>query len=238
MDDKSFKEILAPKIEHTALLPITTRKAVDLLCKEAKDFNFRNVIVLPTFVQKAKNNLKNTNIKVGTIVGFPLGGILSSVKSYETLAALMEGADEIDFVMNIPKFLDNELFEVQKEIKTIVEHVKKKNGICKVIIETCLLSDSQKIKAANLIIDSGADFIQTSTGFSKSGVTVEDIILLKKNIKDKIKIKAAAGIRTAKFAIDLIQAGADTIGTSAGIKIMMEAEQLDKEIKRSKLKLI
>jgi len=238
MEEKSLKDVIASKIEYTALLPITSKKAIDRLCKEAKDFNFRSVVVLPTFLKRVKNNLKNTDIKVGTVVGFPLGGDLSSVKSYETLAALMEGADEIDFVMNISKFLDNELFEVQKEMKTIVEHVKKKDGICKVIIETCLLDDMQKIKAARLVVDSGADFIQTSTGFSKAGVSLEDVILLKKNLKDEIKIKASGGIRTAEFAIELLKAGADTLGTSAGIKIIMEAEMIEKEIKRSKIKLL
>jgi deoxyribose-phosphate aldolase len=228
---------ISSKIEHTALLPSTTKKIIDRLCREAKELNFYSVVVFPVFVKRAKHNLADTKIKVCSVVGFPLGASIPNVKSYETLALLMEGPDEIDMVMNIPAFMDNEIYEVQKEIRTIVDHAHKKDVLVKVIIETCLLDDTQKVKAGKIALEAGADFIKTSTGFSKSGVRVQDITLLKESFGDRIKLKAAGGIKSAQFALDLIKAGADRLGTSSSVKIMMEAQEMDKKIARKKIKL-
>jgi len=237
MSEMVLTKLISSKIEHTALVPSTTRKMIDRLCKEAREHSFHNVTVLPIYVKRAKHNLVDTNVKVCSVVGFPLGAYIQNVKSYETLAVLMEGADEIDVVMNIPAYLDNEIFEVQKEIKTIIEHAHKKNVLVKIIIETCLLDDMQKLKAAQLAIKAGADYVKTSTGFSTGGATIEDIALLKGNFKENIKIKASGGIKSAQFALDLVKAGADRLGTSSSIKIIMEAIEMDKKLARAKIKM-
>ncbi len=232
MADLTVSEIISSKIDHTAITPDVTRKMIDRLCWQAREYNFHSVCVLPYFLKRVERELYGSNLKICTVVGFPLGAEISEVKSYEAMAAVSAGADEIDVVMNIPAFLDNEIYEVQKEISNIANAVHNKGAIIKVIIETCLLNDEQKVKAAQLAAKAGADFVKTSTGFSKGGATTGDVKLIKERMEDKIKIKASGGIRTAKFALELIKAGADRLGTSSGVKIMEDAKKIDRKMSR------
>lgn len=235
MSDKNIESILAPRIEHTVLLANTQKKHIDKLCREASKYDFHSVVVPPIFIKRAKHNLKDRGIKICSTIGFPLGNSLTNIKSYEAQAILLEEPDEVELVINISLVLDNETLDLKKEIKNIVSLINRKNLTIKAIIEYSLLNETYRIKATQLVLESGITHIVTSTGFSNRGTTVEDIIFLKENFQDKIKIKAAGGIRTAESALALIKAGADTIGTSASTKIMNEAYKIDKVRRKSNI---
>lgn len=211
---------LAATIDHSLLRPDTTMYDIEKLCREAIDNKFASVCVLPRFVRHAVGFLEGSGVKTGTVIGFPFGANYKTAKSMEADIALHSGAEELDMVMNISEFMDKNYHDVEHEIDDIVNIAHRKKALVKVIIECCLLNDSQKIEACKIVESAGADFIKTSTGFSSGGATIEDVSLLKENIRGSLKIKAAGGIKTAEFAFALLNAGANRIGTSSGVEII------------------
>ncbi len=214
---------IASMIDHTLLKPETTREMIETLCNEAKKYEFAAVCVNPYYVKMAKELLKGSKVKVATVIGFPLGANTKEVKALETKAAIEDGADEVDMVINIGAMKNKDYDIVREDIKAVVEAAKDK-AIVKVIIETCLLTDEEKVKACELSKEAHADFVKTSTGFSTGGATVDDVKLMKKTIGDSLKIKASGGIRDYETAKAMIEAGASRIGASASVKIV-EKEQ-------------
>lgn len=205
-------------IDHTKLNADADRKTIIELCNEAKQYNFFSVCVNPYFVNLAKKCLENTNVKVCTVIGFPLGQNTIETKVFETENAIKNGADEIDMVINISKLKEQDIDYCINEINSIKKACGEK--ILKVIVETCLLTNQEKKLACEIILKSNADFIKTSTGFSKSGATFEDINLFKSIIKDKKLIKAAGGISNSEDLIKMVELGSDRIGTSRGVNLI------------------
>ena len=206
-------------IDHTALKPNTNKESILKLITEAKTYDFASVCVNPCWVALAHQELKNTDIKVCTVIGFPLGANTTEVKVFETKDAIEKGAQEIDMVINIAMLKDKEYDYVENEIHQIVEAAKDK-AIVKVIIETCLLTDEEKIKACELSQKAGADFVKTSTGFSTGGATVHDIALMRKTVGAEMGVKACGGVHTHEEALAMVEAGATRIGASAGVKLL------------------
>lgn len=206
-------------IDHTALKPNTNKESILKLIAEAKTYDFASVCVNPCWVALAHQELKNTDVKVCTVIGFPLGANTTEVKVFETKDAIEKGAQEIDIVINIAMLKDKEYDYVENEIHQIVEAAKDK-AIVKVIIETCLLTDEEKIKACELSQKAGADFVKTSTGFSTGGATVHDIALMRKTVGAEMGVKASGGVHTHEEALAMIEAGATRIGASAGVKLL------------------
>lgn len=206
-------------IDHTALKPNTTKESILKLITEAKTYDFASVCVNPCWVALAHQELKNTDVKVCTVIGFPLGANTTEVKVFETKDAIEKGAQEIDMVINIAMLKDKEYDYVENEIHQIVEAAKDK-AIVKVIIETCLLTDEEKIKACELSQKAGADFVKTSTGFSTGGATVHDIALMRKTVGAEMGVKASGGVHTHEEALAMVEAGANRIGASAGVKLL------------------
>lgn len=208
-------------IEHTLLKQDATEKDLLKLFEEAKENNFLGVCINPNYVKLAKENLKDTDIKIVTVIGFPLGANKTSVKIFETEQAIADGADEIDMVINVTKLKDNDKDFIINEIKSIKNACKNHN--LKVIIETDLLTKEEIIRACEYSILGGADFVKTSTGFVKSGVgaKIEDVELMYKTVKNaQLKVKASGGIKDKQKAIALINAGASRLGTSSGVAII------------------
>lgn len=206
-------------IDHTALKPNTNKENILKLIAEAKTYDFASVCVNPCWVALAHQELKNTDVKVCTVIGFPLGANTTEVKVFETKDAIEKGAQEIDMVINIAMLKDKEYDYVENEIHQIVEAAKDK-AIVKVIIETCLLTDEEKIKACELSQKAGADFVKTSTGFSTGGATVHDIALMRKTVGAEMGVKASGGVHTHEEALAMVEAGATRIGASAGVKLL------------------
>lgn len=206
-------------IDHTALKPNTNKESILKLIAEAKTYDFASVCVNPCWVALAHQELKNTDVKVCTVIGFPLGANTTEVKVFETKDAIEKGAQEIDMVINIAMLKDKEYDYVENEIHQIVEAAKDK-AIVKVIIEICLLTDEEKIKACELSQKAGADFVKTSTGFSTGGATVHDIALMRKTVGAEMGVKASGGVHTHEEALAMVEAGATRIGASAGVKLL------------------
>lgn len=206
-------------IDHTALKPNTNKESILKLIAETKTYDFASVCVNPCWVALAHQELKNTDVKVCTVIGFPLGANTTEVKVFETKDAIEKGAQEIDMVINIAMLKDKEYDYVENEIHQIVEAAKDK-AIVKVIIETCLLTDEEKIKACELSQKAGADFVKTSTGFSTGGATVHDIALMRKTVGAEMGVKASGGVHTHEEALAMVEAGATRIGASAGVKLL------------------
>lgn len=205
-------------IDHTLLKPDATKEQIKKLCEEAMSYDFASVCVNPCFVSYCKELLKNSNVKVCTVIGFPLGATDTLTKAFETKQAIANGADEVDMVINISALKDNDLDYVTSDIKAVVE---ASSGHCvKVIIETCLLSEAEKRAACQCILTAKAQFVKTSTGFSLGGATFEDVALLKECVKDQCLIKAAGGVRSYEDLVKMVELGANRIGTSSGVKIM------------------
>jgi len=211
---------IAKLIDHTLLKATATENDIKRLCDEAKMYGFFSVCVHPFFIETAKQMLAGTNIKVLTVIGFPLGITFTRVKIYEAMEAILKGADELDIVINLCEVKMNNWYGVKKEISDIITATPK--VIHKIIIETCYLSDDEKIKASLIAMEAGAEFIKTSTGFAPEGARPEDIMLIKTATKGKIGIKASGGIRTLRDVLNFIEAGATRIGTSFGVEIMKE----------------
>lgn len=206
-------------IDHTALKPNTTKESILKLTTEAKTYDFASVCVNPCWIELAHQELKNTDVKVCTVIGFPLGANTTEVKVFEAKDAIEKGAQEIDMVINIAMLKDKEYDYVENEIHQIVEAAKDK-AIVKVIIEACLLTDEEKIKACELSQKAGADFVKTSTGFSTGGATVHDIALMRKTVGAEMGVKASGGVHTHEEALAMVEAGANRIGASAGVKLL------------------
>lgn len=205
-------------IDHTLLKPTATCLDIEQLCKEAIQYRFYSVCVNGCYVSLANELLKNTDVNVCSVVGFPLGAMSTRAKLFETERALIDGADEIDMVMNIGWLKSKRINEVLQEISFI----KKETGnrILKVILETCYLDEAEKKLACKICVDAGADFVKTSTGFGSGGATIEDIKLMKNAVKGDAKIKASGGIRNRETALEYVYLGVDRIGTSNGIAIV------------------
>ncbi len=212
-------------IDHTLLKPEASEKDIEKLCAEAKQYKFATVFVNPSYVKLAAKLLQGSKVKVGCAIGFPLGATTTEVKVKEALQAIKNGAQEIDMVINIGAVKSKNYKLVEDDIKSVVRAVKP-IGV-KTILETCLLTTEEKIRVAQIVKKCGAKFVKTSTGFSLGGATIEDIKLLRKTVGKKMGVKASGGIRDYKTAIAMIKAGANRIGTSAGVQIM-EGEKLEK----------
>ncbi|MBK7380974.1 MAG: deoxyribose-phosphate aldolase [Ignavibacteriales bacterium] len=211
---------IASYIDHTLLKPEASMDEIKILCEEALQFNFASVCVNSSNTEFCFDLLKGSNVKVCTVIGFPLGSTLSSVKVFEAEEAIKAGAEEIDMVINSGKLKEQEDEYELHEIQDIVLVAKKYNSIVKVILETCLLTDEEKVRACLLCKKAKADFVKTSTGFSKGGATLHDVALMKFVVGDSLKVKASGGIRSLEDAKAMIAAGADRLGTSSGVKIM------------------
>jgi len=211
---------LAGKIDHTLLKPDATPDEIKKLCDEAAKYKFASVCINPCYVSLCSNLLKGTGVKVCTVIGFPLGSNTTEVKSFEAEQAIQNGAEEIDMVMNVGQHKQGNYDYVFNDINLVVLTAKKKGLICKVILETALLTDEEKIRACLICKKAGADFVKTSTGFSKGGATVGDIALMKYVVGSGIGVKASGGIRSREDAQAMIASGADRIGASASVKIV------------------
>ncbi len=220
------KAEIARYIDCTILKPDALELDVLKLCDNAKKYNFKAVCVSPCYVKMCKNELQNSNTAVCTVIGFPHGLNTTEVKIFEGLDAIKNGADELDIVVNNSWTKSGKFDLIKDELNSFVAQVKKskKNVIVKVIIETCLLTNEEKEKLANIVKNSGADFIKTSTGFSKGGATVDDVKLLRQILGKDFLIKASGGIRDYETAMKMIEAGANRLGVSAGIEIVNGAE--------------
>ncbi|MDG3142325.1 deoxyribose-phosphate aldolase [Streptococcus suis] len=205
-------------IDHTLLKSNSTQAQIDTLIDEAIEYEFASVCVNPTWVSYAKQRLQNSPVKVCTVIGFPLGANTSEVKAFETTNAVENGADEIDMVINIGAAKDGRFDEVQSDIAAVVQASGGK--LVKVIIETCLLTDDEKIKACKAAMAAGADFVKTSTGFSTGGATVSDVALMRQTVGSDLGVKASGGARSLEDVKQLVEAGANRIGTSSGVAIV------------------
>ena len=203
----------------TLLKADATENEVIKLCNEAKEYDFFSVCINPGFVELAAKELRESNVAVCTVIGFPLGASTPETKAFETRDAIQKGAAEVDMVINISKLKDKKDEEVLKDIKAVVDAADKK-ALVKVIIETCLLTDEEKERACKLAKDAGADFVKTSTGFSTGGATKEDIALMRKTVGTEMGVKASGGVRTYEDAVTMIESGATRIGASASIAIV------------------
>ncbi|RAK22439.1 deoxyribose-phosphate aldolase [Anoxybacillus vitaminiphilus] len=210
---------IAKMIDHTLLKADTTKEQIVKLCEEAKQYHFASVCVNPTWVATAAELLKGTDVKVCTVIGFPLGANTPETKAFETKDAIEKGATEVDMVINIGALKDGNDELVERDIRAVVEAAKGK-ALVKVIIETCLLTEEEKVRACQLAVKAGADYVKTSTGFSTGGATVEDVALMRKTVGPEIGVKASGGVRDLQGAEAMIQAGATRIGTSSGAAIV------------------
>ena len=205
-------------IDHTLLKPDASQEQIETLIEEAKKYDFASVCVNPTWVSFAAQVLKGTDVKVCTVIGFPLGANTPELKAFETSDAIQNGANEIDMVINIGALKSQNFDLVEKDIRAVVEAAK--GTLVKVIIETCLLTDDEKVKACQIAQKAGADFVKTSTGFSTGGATVRDVALMRKTVGPDMGVKASGGARSYEDALAFIEAGATRIGASSGVAIM------------------
>ncbi len=205
-------------IDSTLLAPDATKEQIEALCNEAKKEHFASVCINPCFIPTAKEILGGSDVKVCTVIGFPLGAMTTESKVFEAADAVRKGADEVDMVINVSALKDRNDTYVESEIREIKKACEGK--LLKVIIECCLLSDEEKVRACLLAKKAGADFVKTSTGFSKWGAKIEDVSLMRKTVGEKMGVKAAGGIRDRQTMLSMVQAGATRIGTSHGKKLM------------------
>jgi deoxyribose-phosphate aldolase len=213
----------ASLIDHTLLKPEATDEDIKKLCEEAARFRFASVCVNPTWVRAAVCNLQGSGVPVCTVIGFPLGATLPDVKAYEARRAICDGAREVDMVINVGALRSGDDCLVEHDIRLVAEAAHEYNAICKVIIETALLNDDEKVRACQAAKQAGADFVKTSTGFSKGGATVADIALMRRTVGANLGVKASGGVKGLDDARKLVEAGATRIGASVGVKIAQEA---------------
>ncbi len=225
------KRDLASIIDHTLLEPSSDKNAIDRLCDEALAFSFYSVTVNPYYVPYCRNRLKGSNVKVVSVVGFPFGATFKEVKSQEAKRAIEMGADEVDMVMNIGAAKSGDWDIVEEDIGSVVDVSKHNGKVVKVILETCYLTDEEKIMACKVAEKAGADYVKTSTGYGKGGATVHDVKLMSNTVGSNMGVKAAGGIRTAYDALMMIEAGATRIGSSHSVEIIqsLAKELLEKE---------
>lgn len=215
-----FDASIARMIDHTLLKPEATRQQIEELCAEAKQYNFASVCINPSYVKLCAGILRDASVKVCTVIGFPLGATSSEAKAFETEKAIRDGAREVDMVMNVGMLKSGEYDYVQNDIAAVVGAAHRHGVLTKVIIETGLLTDEEKVKACALAKKAGADFVKTSTGFAKGGATVGDVALMRRVVGPDLGVKASGGVRTQEQALALIASGADRIGASASVKIV------------------
>jgi deoxyribose-phosphate aldolase len=209
---------IARLIDHTALRPDVTGAEIEALCKEALQYHFYSVCINAGFIPLARTLLSSSDVKICTVVGFPLGATLSRVKAYEAEESAREGAREIDMVLNISALKDRDYQKVEQEIKIVVKAVS--GLICKVILENCLLTDEEKEIGCKIAVQAGAHFVKTSTGFEKGGATTDDVKLMRGVVGKYVGVKAAGGIRDYDTAVQMVEAGATRIGASKGVQIV------------------
>ena len=215
-------EQLANMIDHTNLKAFADDDAFEKLCDEAKKYNFKMVAINPAQTVKCKKKLEGSPVHVGAAIGFPLGQTTLECKIFETKDAIEKGADEIDYVINVAELKNKNYDYIKKEMEEIVKICREAGKTSKVIFENCYLTDDEKRKVAEIAKEVKPDFIKTSTGFGTGGATVEDVKLMKSVVGDEVKVKAAGGIRDLKTALAMIEAGAERLGTSAGVAIVEE----------------
>lgn len=211
---------LAKYFDHTLLKPNVTYCEMNQLIEEALKHQFASVCINPDWVNYCAEKLSDSNVKVCTVVGFPLGASTTAVKKYETKNAVKNGATEVDMVINISALKNNEDEKVKTDIMAVVEEANKSDVLTKVILETCLLTDSEIIKACKLAEEAGAQFVKTSTGFGAAGATIEHVKLMRKTVGPTIGVKASGGIKTREHALQMIEAGANRIGASSSVAIV------------------
>lgn len=215
-------EQLANMIDHTNLKAFADDAAFEKLCDEAKKYNFKMVAINPAQTVRCKKKLEGSPVHVGAAIGFPLGQTTLECKVFETKDAIEKGADEIDYVINVAELKNKNYDYIKKEMEEIVKICREAGKTSKVIFENCYLTDDEKRKVAEIAKEVKPDFIKTSTGFGTGGATVEDVKLMKSVVGDEVKVKAAGGIRDLKTALAMIEAGAERLGTSAGVAIVEE----------------
>ncbi len=211
-------ENISKMIDHTLLKASATQADIKRICSEAKQYGFASVCVNSCYAKLVTSQLKGTGVKTCCVVGFPLGAMSTAAKAQEARCAVADGASEIDMVINVGALKEGNDFYVEEDISAVVEAAKP--AIVKVIIETCLLTDEEKVKACELSESAGAAFVKTSTGFSTGGANVHDVALMKKTVGNRLQVKASGGIHTLQQAQELIAAGADRIGASNGIALL------------------
>jgi deoxyribose-phosphate aldolase len=216
---------VAKLIDHTLLKPTSTEEDVRQLCEDARKYGFASVVVNPCYVPLAKKLLRGSGVKVGTVVGFPLGASVSKVKLFEVKDAIKRGAQQVDFVINVGLLKSGRYEVVKQEMESIVRVARKRGVTTKAIIETCHLTDREKAKACKLAKEAGVDFVKTSTGFGPQGATVRDVKLMRTIVGKDLGVKASGGIRTLNQLLAMVKAGANRIGTSASVSIMRELEE-------------
>ncbi|MDR3594531.1 deoxyribose-phosphate aldolase [Clostridium sp.] len=214
---------IAKYIDHTILKPEATVEDVKKLCREAKEYNFASVCVNGCYAKLVSTELIGSDVKTCVVVGFPLGAMTKEAKAFETTQAIGNGATEIDMVINVGALKDKNYELLKEDIEAVVNAAKGK-AIVKVIIETCLLTDEEKVKACEISKEAKADFVKTSTGFGVGGATKEDIAIMRKTVGESLGVKASGGVRDYKIAMDMINAGASRIGASASIAIVSESK--------------
>ncbi len=222
---------IARMIDHTLLKADATEKEVRALCAEALEYQFASVCVNPWYVALCAELLAGSPVRVCTVIGFPLGATLPQVKTFEAQKSIEEGAREVDMVINVGALKSGKFEAVEADIRRVVEAAHRGNAICKVIIETALLTHDEKVRASQIAVQAGADFVKTSTGFSTGGATEDDVRLIRATIGPNAGLKASGGIRTLEDLRKMVAAGATRIGASAGVKIIQEARTGEKGTK-------
>jgi deoxyribose-phosphate aldolase len=220
----------ASLIDHTLLKPEAAEGDIRKLCEEAVQFGFASVCVNPAWVKKAAEFLKGSDVPVCTVIGFPLGATLSDVKAYEARRAIFNGAGEVDMVINIGALKSGDDCLVEDDIRAVVEAAHENGILCKVIIETALLTDEEKVRACLASKNAGADFVKTSTGFAKGGATADDVALMRRTVGSALGVKASGGVKGIEDARAMFEAGATRIGASVGVKIAQEASGIKSNI--------
>src|SRR5256714_9109192 len=220
----------ASLIDHTLLKPDASESEIKRLCEEAAQYHFASVCVNPTWVRVSACHLKGSGVPVCTVIGFPLGATLSDVKAYETRRAIFNGAREVDMVINIGALKSGDDCAVEDDIKAVVEAAHENHILCKVIIETALLTDEEKVRACLAAKNAGADFVKTSTGFAKGGATKHDVALMRHTVGRALGVKASGGVKGIDDARAMFEAGATRIGASVGVKIAQEASGMKSTI--------
>ena len=216
----------ASLIDHTLLKPEATEADIKKLCDEAAQFGFASVCVNPSWVKRAADFLKGSSVPVCTVIGFPLGATLPDVKAFEARRAIFNGAREVDMVINIGALKSGDDCWVEDDIRAVADAAHENGVLCKVIIETALLTDDEKVRACLAAKNAGADFVKTSTGFSKGGATVDDVALMRRTVGRELGVKASGGVKGIDDARAMFEAGATRIGASVGVKIAQEASGL------------
>jgi len=220
----------ASLVDHTLLKPEASENDIKKLCQEAVQYGFASVCVNPSWVKKAVEFLKGSNVPVCTVIGFPLGATLSDVKAFEARRAIFNGAREVDMVINIGALKSGDDCAVEDDIRAVASAAHENGVLCKVIIETALLTDDEKVRACLASKNAGADFVKTSTGFAKGGATVEDVALMRRVVGSNLGVKASGGVKGIEDARAMFEAGATRIGASVGVKIAQEASSVKSNI--------